>query len=269
LKTSVENDALRLSKYSQEAAGRPKISGYGRRRRSSGDDAEAATAAVTDVALDAVKIRNHGQYGELSRRQSSPYGPKKVIIRRSPAGKKKTTVYETTAAVPADDGLSYDDSLAEPQAEPAAAADSAAPPAAKQKLGRDGAKKGGRGRRDASADKGKTTYPAAEVFLVEVDSDTVKIKNRGKYGNIAQAAAGPVSSRLVFDDHFGKGDKDQTTQQQRRLRRGTAPVVGFIPFSEYDSRRVQILKVEQNDFMALPKRLAAPPVGQNVNQQAD
>jgi hypothetical protein len=230
-----------------------------------------AATAVTDVALDAVKIRNHGQYGELSRRQS-PYGPKKAIVRRSPAGKKKTAVYETTAAVPADDSSSYDDSLAEPQAEPAAAADSAAPPAAKQKPGRDGAKKGGRGRRDVSADKGKkTTYPAAEVFLVEVDSDTVKIRNRGKYGNIAQASAGPVSSRLVFDDHFGKGEKDQTTQQQRRLRRGTAAgVVGFIPFSEYDSRRVQILKVEQNDFMALPKRLlAAPPVGQNVNQQND
>jgi hypothetical protein len=219
------------------------------------------------VALDAVKIRNHGQYGELSRRQP-PYGPKKVIVRRSPAGKKKTAVYETTA-VPADDSSSYDDSLAEPQGEPAAA-DSAAPPAAKQKTGRDGAKKGGRGRRDASADKGKkTTYPAAEVFLVEVDSDTVKIRNRGKYGNVAQAA-GPaaVSSRLVFDDYFGKGEKETT--QQQRLRRGrAAPVVGFIPFSEYDSRRVQILKVEQNDFMALPKRLAAPPVGQNANQQND
>ncbi len=221
------------------------------------------------MALDAVKIRNHGQYGELSRRQS-PYGPKKVIVRRSPAGKKKAAVYET-AAVPADDGSSYDDSLAEPQAEPAAAADSAAPPAAKQKPGRDSGKKSGRGRRDASADKGKkATYPAAEVFLVEVDSDTVKIRNRGKYGNVAHAASGPVSSRLVFDEHFGKGEKDQTTQQQR-LRRGTAaPVVGFIPFSEYDSRRVQILKVEQNDFMALPKRLlAAPPVGQNANQQND
>jgi len=29
----------------------------------------------------------------------------------------------------------------------------------------------------------------------------------------------------------------------------------FIPFSEYDSRRVRVLKLEQNDFLALPQRL--------------
>ena len=29
----------------------------------------------------------------------------------------------------------------------------------------------------------------------------------------------------------------------------------FIPFSEYDSRRVNTLKLEQNDFLALPARL--------------
>jgi len=208
------------------------------------------------VALDAVKIRNHGQQGELSRRQS--YGLRKGVAgvqryRRSPAG-KKTASYETAA--PTDSA--YDDSFAEPLAEPAA--DS--PPATTQKPDRNGAKKGGRGRRQVAADEGKSN-PAAEVLLVRVDSDTVKIRNLGKYGNIAQPSApSAVSSRLVFDDQFGKEPKEK----QERRRRSTA---GFIPFSEYDSRRVQILKVEQNDFMALPKRLAAPPLVQNANQQSD
>jgi len=42
-----------------------------------------------------------------------------------------------------------------------------------------------------------------------------------------------------------------------RRRRNVVSTVDFIPFSEYETRRVGTLKVEQNDFLALDKRLQA------------
>ena len=149
-----------------------------------------AAFAITDVAVDAVKIRNHGQYGELTRRQ--PIGAKQGGVVTGGSRYQRRSPSEEDDSLPSD------------------------------------------------------------VVLVQVDSGAVKIRNRGKYGNIAQTASHPaaVSSRLVFDDTYAQ-------KQQRQRREADAVVVAnFIPFSEYDARRVQILKVEQNDFMALPKRLA-------------
>jgi hypothetical protein len=177
---------------SLEAAARPKVSGYGRRRR--GSEAANPAEVLTDVSIDAVKIRNHGQYGDLARRQ--------------PLSLKQ-----------------------------------------QRKGGADGGK-----RRRRSTEEEASAGP--DVLLVEVNNQAVKIRNRGKYGNVAQAASHPamVSSRLIFDDKFGQA---QHHIRQRRSNSEATVVLGnFIPFSEYDARRVQILKVEQNDFLALPKRLA-------------
>lgn len=79
--------------------------------------------------------------------------------------------------------------------------------------------------------------------LVEnVASKSVKIKSRGNYGKLARAGKKHNGRRIVFD---------ADSSSQRRHKRGD----NFIPFSVYDQRRVRTLKVEQNDFLALPKRL--------------
>jgi len=166
---------------------------------------------VSSVAIDAVKIRNHGQYGELKRRQP--------LV---PVTHKKTT--------------------------------------------------GDKNRQSRQAADEDAESFGADVALVDVDHQAVKIRNRGKYGNIAQPASSPgmISSRLVFDDKFGHS---RQPNRRRRSNGDAAAVVvlpTFIPFSEYDARRVQILKLEQNDFLALPKRLAAgqqQPRDNSLDQQ--
>lgn len=78
-------------------------------------------------------------------------------------------------------------------------------------------------------------------LVPNVAVQAVKVKSHGKYGNVAQVAVdGAPSSRTIFEAQLG-----------RRRRRSN----NFIPFSEYDQRRVKTLKIEQNDFLALPQRL--------------
>ena len=66
--------------------------------------------------------------------------------------------------------------------------------------------------------------------------------------------AQPATMAVVDDEVFQQ--RLERKQQRQRREADAVVVANFIPFSEYDARRVQILKVEQNDFMALPKRLA-------------
>jgi len=91
----------------------------------------------------------------------------------------------------------------------------------------------GYGKRSAqSEDKSE-----ANLGLVpSVPLDAVKLKIHSSHGNIAQQYDGDL-------------------QYQNAVLRGKRETDNFIPFSVYDDRRVKTLKLEQNDFLALPERL--------------
>jgi len=77
-------------------------------------------------------------------------------------------------------------------------------------------------------------------LVPKVAIHAVKVKPHGKYGNVAHTAVlGAPSSRAIFEP----------VALGRRKRSD------FIPFSVYDQRRVKTLKIEQNDFLALPQRI--------------
>merc|ERR1712226_970796 len=78
-------------------------------------------------------------------------------------------------------------------------------------------------------------------LVADVPLDAVKVKIHSSHGNIAQQYDGDTEYRnAVLGSRFGRGKRETDN---------------FIPFSEYDSRRVNTLKLEQNDFPALPARL--------------
>merc|ERR1712061_311995 len=63
------------------------------------------------------------------------------------------------------------------------------------------------------------------------------------------------SSRGNIVQHYGGDTEYQNAVLGSRFGRGKRETENFIPFSEYDTRRVNTLKLEQNDFLALPARL--------------
>ena len=82
----------------------------------------------------------------------------------------------------------------------------------------------------------------AKLGLVSnVPLEAVKVVIHSSRGNIAQHFDGDTEyQNAVLGSRFGRGKRESDN---------------FIPFSEYDSRRVNTLKLEQNDFLALPARL--------------
>jgi len=100
---------------------------------------------------------------------------------------------------------------------------------------------GGYGRRKRRSSP-KLKYGALPL----IDLHAVKVKSRGRHGNVLHHQARPFGSRSVagYDLH---------SAANRRRRRSNDD--NYIPFAVYDQRRVRTLKVEQNDFLALPLRL--------------
>lgn len=81
--------------------------------------------------------------------------------------------------------------------------------------------------------------PTGSGLVKNVAVEAVKIKSHGNYGNIAQLYdAGANSKNVVVNGRYG-----------RRKRQD------FIPFNVNEERKVKTLKIEQNDFLALPKKL--------------
>jgi len=72
----------------------------------------------------------------------------------------------------------------------------------------------------------------------DVAVEAVKIKSHGNYGNISQLYEAGAKN-VVVNGHHGRRKRENN----------------FIPFNVYDKRRVKTLKIEQNDFLALPMRL--------------
>ena len=83
----------------------------------------------------------------------------------------------------------------------------------------------------------------SETKLGLVDNiplEAVKVVIHSSRGNIVQHYDGDTEyQNAVLGGRFGRGKREDN----------------FIPFSVYDDRRVNTLKLEQNDFLALPERL--------------
>jgi len=130
-----------------------------------------------------------------------------------------------------------------------------------------------------------------ETPSVEVTGDEptigVKVQSRGKNGHVEHVVSrrSPQNDQIAVEsDSSGleiivpapaapvdKCSGDLTPIQRVLCKAGAKPTPvcqdcegygrrrrqaqDFIPFSEYDSRRVRVLKLEQNDFLALPQRL--------------
>jgi len=95
----------------------------------------------------------------------------------------------------------------------------------------------GYGKRSADKKDGSET----KVGLVDnVPLDAVKVVIHSSRGNIAQHYDGDLEyQNAVLGGRFGRAKRETDD---------------FIPFSVYDTRRVNTLKLEQNDFLALPAR---------------
>merc|ERR1712095_240345 len=77
-------------------------------------------------------------------------------------------------------------------------------------------------------------------LVKDVAVEAVKIMSHGNYGNIAQFydTAGADSKNVVVNGRYGRRKRED-----------------FIPFNVNEERKVKTLKIEQNDFLALPSRL--------------
>jgi len=98
---------------------------------------------------------------------------------------------------------------------------------------------------------------AHQYGLVEPKVGVVKVKSHGNYGKVAQSGGPGVASRVKHAE-FLNGAKE-------RRKRGSQT---FIPFSLYETRRTKTLKVEENDFHALPARLQIEKQRAHITRQA-
>lgn len=106
------------------------------------------------------------------------------------------------------------------------------------------------GRRRRSAQLEPVQSNAHQYGLLEPKVELVKVKSHGNYGKVVQASVVAPSAHAKLE--HGK----------RRKR--SENFDNFIPFSVYDDRRVKLLKVEENDFHALPRVIAS-----NKQKRAD
>merc|ERR1712066_164152 len=106
------------------------------------------------------------------------------------------------------------------------------------------------GRRRRSAQLEPVHSNAHQYGLLEPKVELVKVKSHGNYGKVVQASVVAPSAHAKLE--HGK----------RRKR--SKNFDNFVPFSVYDDRRVKLLKVEENDFHALPRVIAS-----NKQKRAD
>merc|ERR1711981_907193 len=106
------------------------------------------------------------------------------------------------------------------------------------------------GRRRRNAQLEPVHSNAHQYGLLEPKVELVKVKSHGNYGKVVQASVVAPSAHAKLE--HGK----------RRKR--SENFDNFVPFSVYDDRRVKLLKVEENDFHALPRVIAS-----NKQKRAD
>merc|ERR1712088_344875 len=107
------------------------------------------------------------------------------------------------------------------------------------------------GRRRRSAQLEPVHSNAHQYGLLEPKVELVKVKSHGNFGKVVQTpdvAPSPHHAKL----------------EHGRKKRSDVNFDNFVPFSVYDDRRVKLLKVEENDFHALPRVIAS-----NKKKRAD
>merc|ERR1712025_118829 len=105
------------------------------------------------------------------------------------------------------------------------------------------------GRRRRSAQLEPVHSNAHQYGLLEPKVELVKVKSHGNYGKVVQASVVAPSAH---------------TKLEHGRRKRSENFDNFVPFSVYDDRRVKLLKVEENDFHALPRVIAS-----NKKKRAD
>merc|ERR1712110_416625 len=107
------------------------------------------------------------------------------------------------------------------------------------------------GRKGRSAQLEPVHSNAHQYGLLEPKVELVKVKSHGNFGKVVQA------SDVAPSPHHAK-------LEHGRKKRSDVNFDNFVPFSVYDDRRVKLLKVEENDFHALPRVIAS-----NKKKRAD
>merc|ERR1712037_172636 len=107
------------------------------------------------------------------------------------------------------------------------------------------------GKKRRSADLEPVHSNAHQYGLLEPKGELVKVKSHGNFGKVVQA------SDVAPSPHHAK-------LEHGRKKRSDVNFDNFVPFSVYDDRRVKLLKVEENDFHALPRVIAS-----NKKKRAD
>merc|ERR1711894_144326 len=105
------------------------------------------------------------------------------------------------------------------------------------------------GRRRRSAQLEPVHSNAHQYGLLEPKVELVKVKSHGNYGKVVQASVVAPSAHAKLE--HGRKKRSENFDN-------------FVPFSVYDDRRVKLLKVEENDFHALPRVIAS-----NKQKRAD
>merc|ERR1712088_222186 len=105
------------------------------------------------------------------------------------------------------------------------------------------------GRRRRNAQLEPVHSNAHQYGLLEPKVELVKVKSHGNYGKVVQASVVAPSAHAKLE--HGKKKRSENFDN-------------FVPFSVYDDRRVKLLKVEENDFHALPRVIAS-----NKQKRAD
>merc|ERR1712004_846560 len=108
------------------------------------------------------------------------------------------------------------------------------------------------GKKKRSAQLEPTHSNAHQYGLIEPKIDLVKVKSHGNFGKVVQASDVAQSAHAKLE-------------QGKRRKRSENLDFDFIPFNVYDDRRVKLLKVEENDFHALPRVIDAS----NKKKRAD
>merc|ERR1712004_545379 len=108
------------------------------------------------------------------------------------------------------------------------------------------------GKKKRSAQLEPTHSNAHQYGLIEPKIDLVKVKSHGNFGKVVQASDVAPSAHAKLE-------------QGKRRKRSENLDFDFIPFNVYDDRRVKLLKVEENDFHALPRVIDAS----NKKKRAD
>jgi len=203
---------------------------------------ELTDSAVDSEAQDSVAISSRVPSGAIAAILAAANAEPKAID-RSPGYGKRSTDSEDIAVNRREPKTLFSSELTDSEAQDSVAISSRVPSGAIAAiLAAANAEPKAIDRSPGYGKRSTDSKDEAKLGLVpDVPLDAVKVKIHSSHGNIAQHYDGDLEyQNAVLGGRFGRGKRESDD---------------FIPFSVYDDRRVKTLKLEQNDFLALPERL--------------